>query len=74
MEALASADGDFVNGIVSQLADASLHGQDISDHGLNFMLSVIKGIEPRDQLEAMLAVMSKSKERDSLSVRRKSSK
>ena len=55
MEALASADGDFVNGIVSQLADASLHGQDISDHGLNFMLSVIKGLEPRDQLETMLA-------------------
>src|SRR6516164_9987824 len=55
MDVFASADGDFVNGIVSQLADASLHGQDISDHGLNFMLSVIKGIEPRDQLEAMLA-------------------
>jgi len=54
MDVFASADGDFVNGIVSQLADASLHGQDISDHGLNFMLSVIKGIEPRDQLEAML--------------------
>jgi hypothetical protein len=55
MEALASADGDFVNGIVSQLASASGRGQDISEHGINFMLSVIKGIEPRDQLEAMLA-------------------
>jgi hypothetical protein len=55
MDVFASADGDFVNGLVSQLADASLRGQDISDHGLNFMLSVIKGIEPRDQLEAMLA-------------------
>jgi hypothetical protein len=55
MEALASADYDFANGIVDQLANASGHGQDISEHGLNFMLSVIKGIEPRDQLEAMLA-------------------
>jgi len=55
MDVLASADGDFVNGIVSQLASASGRGQDISEHGLNFMLSVIKGIEPRDQLEAMLA-------------------
>jgi len=52
---LASADRDFVHGIVSQLASASRHGQDIDEHGLNFMLSVIKGIEARDQIEAMLA-------------------
>jgi hypothetical protein len=55
MEALASADDDFVNGILNQLANASAHSQDINVGGLNFMLSVIKGIEPRDQLEAMLA-------------------
>jgi hypothetical protein len=55
MEALASADADFVNGIVSQLANASGRGREIDEYGLNFMLSVIKGIEPRDQLEAMLA-------------------
>jgi hypothetical protein len=54
MDALASADEDFLRGIVTQLANASAHDQDI-DAGLNFMLSVIKGIEPRDQLEAMLA-------------------
>ncbi|HVI13195.1 MAG TPA: hypothetical protein VM822_10025, partial [Pseudolabrys sp.] len=54
MDALATADGDFLNGIVDQIANASAHGQDI-ERGLNFMLSVIKGIEPRDQLEAMLA-------------------
>jgi hypothetical protein len=52
---LASADRDFVQGIVSQLANASRRGQDIDEPGLNFMLSVIKGIEARDQLEAMLA-------------------
>jgi hypothetical protein len=55
MDALASADGDFVGGIVSQLANASAHGQDIDERELNFMLSVIKGIKPSDQLEAMLA-------------------
>lgn len=55
MDALASADEDFLNGIKYQLANASAHGQDIDERGLNFMLSVIKGIEPRDQLEAMLA-------------------
>jgi hypothetical protein len=55
MDALASADEDFLNGIMYQLANARAHGQDIDERGLNFMLSVIKGIEPRDQLEAMLA-------------------
>jgi hypothetical protein len=55
MEALASADWGFVHGILNQLAHASGRGRDIDEHGLNFMLSVIKGIEPRDQLEAMLA-------------------
>jgi hypothetical protein len=53
MDALASADVDFVNGIAKQLAKASKHSQDTDE--LNFMLSVVKGIEPRDQLEAMLA-------------------
>jgi hypothetical protein len=43
MDALASADGDFVSGIVSRLANASRRGQDIDERGLNFMLSVIKG-------------------------------
>jgi hypothetical protein len=55
MDAIASADEDFLNGIKYQLANASAHGQDIDERELNFMLSVIKGIEPRDQLEAMLA-------------------
>ncbi len=56
MEALASADDDFVDGIVSQLVNVSGRGQDIDERGLNFMLSILKGIEPRDQLETMLAV------------------
>jgi hypothetical protein len=55
MEALASADWDFLDGILNQLGNASAHDQDIDERELNFMLSVIKGIEPRDQLEAMLA-------------------
>ena len=55
MEALASADGDFVDGIVSQLVNVSGR-EDIDERGLNFMLSIVKGIEPRDQLETMLAV------------------
>src|SRR5262245_48104103 len=34
MEALASADPDFVNGIVGQLASASGRGRDIHEYGL----------------------------------------
>jgi xylose isomerase len=55
MDTLASADSDFLNGMVIQLANASSHDQELDERGLNFMLSVIKGIEPRDRLESMLA-------------------
>ena len=55
MEAFASADADFVDGIVSQLANVGGRGQDINERGLNCMLSVIKGTEARNRLEAMLA-------------------
>ena len=44
MEALASVDWDFLHGILNQLASASANGQNIDERGLNFMLSVIKGI------------------------------
>ena len=54
-EALGGVDDDFLNGFLSQLASAGSEARQISDASLNFMLSVIKGIEPRDQLEAMLA-------------------
>jgi hypothetical protein len=54
-EALGTTDPDFVIGLVGQLADASSKGGKIPESDLNFMLSVIKDIKPRDQLEAMLA-------------------
>lgn len=54
-EALGTASYDFVNGLLSQLANAGSQGREIDEDGLNFMLSVIKDIKPRDQLEAMLA-------------------
>jgi hypothetical protein len=55
MDALGTADGEFRNGILQQLANASSNGGEIDERGLNFMFSVIKGIEPRDQVETMLA-------------------
>jgi hypothetical protein len=53
MEAIATTDADFFEGFVGQLAKAG--GGQPNEHQLNFMLSVVKGIKPRDQLEAMLA-------------------
>jgi hypothetical protein len=37
------------------LTTAGSLGKTVDEDGLNFMLSVVKGIEPRDQVEAMLA-------------------
>src|SRR5215469_8586998 len=54
-EALGTVSVDFKNGLLSQLANAGSHGRQINEDALNFMLSVVTGIKPKDQLEAMLA-------------------
>jgi hypothetical protein len=47
-------DDRFVKGMLSQLANTGAGGK--LDHDeLNFILSMVKGTKPRDQLEAMLA-------------------
>jgi hypothetical protein len=53
MEAVGTTDPDFFAGVVMQLAWAG--GGELNEQKLNFMLSVVKGIQPRDQIEAMLA-------------------
>jgi hypothetical protein len=55
MESLGTADLDFLNGVLGQLVNVGSKGGDVDERGLNFMLAVIRGIEPRDQLETMLA-------------------
>jgi hypothetical protein len=55
MEALGTTDFDFLNSLLSQLANVGSREGNVDEHGTNFMLSVIKGIGPRDQIEAMLA-------------------
>jgi hypothetical protein len=52
--ALGTADADFMDGLLRQLANASSDGA-VSERGVSFMLSIIKGVQPNDQLEAMLA-------------------
>jgi hypothetical protein len=54
-EALGTADNDFLNGLLDQLARAHSHDGKVDDRAFNFMLSVVKDIKPRDQVEAMLA-------------------
>jgi len=55
MEALGTGELDFYRGLVAQLANAASRGSEPDEDSINFMLSVIKGIQPRDQVEAMLA-------------------
>jgi hypothetical protein len=57
--ALATADGDFLAEIMTQLYKASSKGseaseQRLNEQRLNFALAVIKGIKPQDQIETML--------------------
>jgi hypothetical protein len=55
MEALGTADQEFASGLLKQLVDASRRDGGPDEEKVNFMLSVIKGIKPRDQTEAMIA-------------------
>ncbi|MGJ0510041.1 MAG: hypothetical protein ACR652_23545 [Methylocystis sp.] len=53
-EALGITDGDFLGGLLIQLLQ--IGGDTVgTDERLNFLLSVIKDVKPRDQLETMLA-------------------
>ena len=54
-DALGTRDHDFLGGILGQLANVASQGKVVDETGLNFMLSMVKGVEPRDQIEAMLA-------------------
>ena len=55
MDALGSTRTDFSDGLLVQLANAAAKGRIVDERQLNFMLAMVTGIEPRDQLEAMLA-------------------
>ena len=55
MEAIGTTDRDFLSEFLGQLANAGSQGKEVDVQGLNFMLAVVKGVEPKDQAEAMLA-------------------
>lgn len=54
-EAVGSDDRDFQHGLIHQLTNALSKGKDADIAALNFGLSVVQGVGPRDQIEAMLA-------------------
>lgn len=54
MQALGSNSPDFANGLLNQVSNATGRGRRVSEEDTNFALSVINGIEPRDEVEAML--------------------
>src|SRR5262245_644949 len=53
---LGTTDADFINSILNQLANATGKGSAADEDHLNFVLSVLAGVAPRDRIEAMLAV------------------
>ena len=53
--ALGSENVDFVNGLIKQVASVANKGHGIVENDINFVVSVIGGVEPKDQMEAMLA-------------------
>ena len=55
MRAIGTADFDFHDGLMLQLVNAAEGECSDTEKAVNFMLSVVKGVEPRDQTEALLA-------------------
>lgn len=55
MESFGSADPAFVNGLLNGLLNVTKRNGQADQQALNFATAVIQGIQPRDELEAMLA-------------------
>src|SRR5271170_8195503 len=55
MKSIGTTDTDFYSGLMLQLINVGSPGKEPDEAGTNFMLSIVKGIKPRDQIEAMLA-------------------
>jgi len=50
-----TGDAEFLNGILRQVAALGAPGKQISQETTNFALSVIRSVEPENEVEAMLA-------------------
>jgi hypothetical protein len=56
MADLGTCDPSFMAGVQGQISCIGAHGRAIDEGASNFLLSVVRGVQPRDELEAMLAV------------------
>ena len=54
-DALGTGDYEFAAGLLTQLTDVSRSGKVANKQELNFMLSLVRGINPKDETEALLA-------------------
>ena len=55
LESLGTADHDFLDGVIQNLANVGSPNSGVDERGLNFLLAMVRGVEPRDQVETMLA-------------------
>src|SRR5262245_24582544 len=55
MEACGTASSSFFRGLCEQLGNASTQGGVVNENALNFMLAAIRGVNPRNEVESMLA-------------------
>jgi hypothetical protein len=56
MESLGIADSDFAAGFINQLVNIGTPGSEPNESEVNNILAMVRGIEPHDQLETMLAL------------------
>lgn len=56
MEAIGVSEPAFLEPFLSQLVNVATQGPDADETATNFLLAVVKGVKPTDQLEAMLAM------------------
>ncbi len=55
MESLGTADEDFMNGLSMQLVRLAWNGSIVNEQDFKFLLATVAGVEPKDEVEAMLA-------------------
>jgi hypothetical protein len=53
-ESFGSHDPDFVFELIRQVANTTPNSRSADEQGIKFMMSVIRGLKPRDQTEAMI--------------------
>ena len=56
MLVLGTSSQEFMDGVLRQLANAISPGKDADEEAINFALAVIAGVDPKDELETMLAM------------------